>query len=185
MSTFYTGRGDEGYTDLLGARVPKFDPRTELIGTLDESTSQIGVARATAAGSRTKDILETIQRDLYRMMAELAFVAEDLADRHRITKEHLQRIEEQTDRLVEQVPLSREFILPGDSLPGATLDMARVIVRRAERVASRLAHDGKLANKMILAYLNRLSSLLFVLGRYEDQIAGVEPKIAKDTEQNG
>ena len=179
MSTIYTGRGDEGYTDLLGARIPKFDPRAELIGTLDESTSQMGVARATAAGRQTKDILEAAQRDLYRMMAELAFVSEELADRYRITGDHLRNIEERTDTMAADVPLAREFILPGDSLAGATLDVARTVVRRAERIAVRLAHDGELTNKTILAYLNRLSSLLFVLGRYEDQLAGVTPKIAK------
>ncbi|MEZ4521118.1 MAG: cob(I)yrinic acid a,c-diamide adenosyltransferase [Thermomicrobiales bacterium] len=179
MTTFYTGRGDEGYTDLLGARVPKFDPRTELIGTLDESTSQIGVARATATSERTKEILESLQRDLYQMMAELAFVSEDLADRYRMTGEQLQRLEELTDGFVDDVPLAREFILPGDSLPGAHLDVARVVVRRAERIAAKLTHDENLSNPIILAYLNRLSSLLFILGRYEDQEAGVKPKLAK------
>jgi cob(I)alamin adenosyltransferase len=179
MPTFYTGRGDDGYTDLLGARVPKFDPRTELIGTLDESTSQIGVARATAASPRTKDALESIQRDLYKMMAELAFVSEDLAQRYRTTAEDLERIGTITDVLADEVPLAREFILPGDSLAGATLDVARTIVRRAERIATKAAHDGELSNEITLAYLNRLSSLLFVLGRFEDQVAGVQPKIAK------
>ena len=180
MPNFYTGRGDAGYTDLLGARVPKFDPRTELIGTLDEATSQIGVARATAASGRTRETLESVQRDLYTMMAGLAFVSEELAVRYRTTDEDLNRISKLTDELASEVLLAREFILPGDSLPGATLDVARTVVRRAERIAVKLHHNGELANETILAYLNRLSSLMFVLGRFEDQVAGVQPKIAKE-----
>ena len=181
MANFYTGRGDAGYTDLLGARVPKFDPRTELIGTLDESTSQIGVARATAASNRTRASLEAVQRDLYKMMAELAFVSDELAARYRTTEADLERIGRRTNELADEAPLARDFILPGDSLPGATLDVARTVVRRAERIAARLHHDGVLTNEHVLAYLNRLSSLLFVLGRHEDQVAGVQPKIAKES----
>lgn len=181
MPSLYTGRGDAGFTDLLGARIPKSDPRTELIGTLDESTSQIGLARATAASERTKASLESIQRDLYKMMAELAFVSEELAERYRTTDEDLARISQITDELAEDVPLAREFILPGDSLAGATLDVARTVVRRAERIAVGLFREAELSNEMILAYLNRLSSLLFVLGRFEDQVAGVQPKVAKET----
>lgn len=179
MPSFYTGRGDTGYTDLLGARVAKSDPRTELIGTLDESTSQIGLARASAASVRTKETLESIQRDLYKMMAELAFVSEEMAERYRTTDEDLERIGRLADELAGEVPLAREFILPGDSLPGATLDVARTVVRRAERLAVALHQADELSNEMILAYLNRLSSLLFVLGRFEDQVAGVQPKTAK------
>jgi cob(I)alamin adenosyltransferase len=179
MTTFYTGRGDEGYTDLLGARVPKHHPRTELIGTLDEATSQIGFARAQAASERTRAILIEIQRDLYTMMAELAFVGEVQMEKYRIDAGHLRRIESETDDLAEEVSLGREFILPGDTLPGAALDLARVVVRRAERTGSRLVHDGEITNATMLAYLNRLSSLLFVLGRYEDQVAGVRPTPAK------
>lgn len=182
MTTFYTGRGDAGYTDLLGARVPKFDPRTELLGTLDESTSQIGVARASAASSKTRTTLEAVQRDLYTMMAELAFVSDDLAEPYRTTDKDVARIGKLTDEIAETTPLAREFILPGDSLPGAALDVARTVVRRAERIATRLAHEGGLNNDAVLAYLNRLSSLLFVLGRHEDETAGVTPKLAKRSE---
>ncbi len=179
MASFYTGRGDAGYTDLLGARILKSDPHAELIGTLDESTSQIGLARAQAGSGTTRDILESIQRDLYKMMAELAFVSDDLAAAYRTTSEDLGRVGELTDQLAADVPLAREFILPGDSLPGAALDVARAVVRRAERVAVGAYNADAFGNELILAYLNRLSSLLFVLARFEDQVAGVEPKTAK------
>jgi cob(I)alamin adenosyltransferase len=177
--TFYTGRGDDGYTDLLGARVPKHHPTTEFIGTLDEATSQIGMARALAGSARTREALIALQRDLYSMMAELAFVSQDLAEKYRIASGHLERLEETTNRFTNDVEIAREFILPGDTLPGAALDVARVVVRRAERVGTQLAHDGQLHNGMIVAYLNRASSLLFVLARFEDQQAGIDATTAK------
>ena len=74
---------------------------------------------------------------------------------------------------VRLVELPREFIVPGDSLPGATLDVARTVVRRAERLVVKLMHDGLAANTQIVRYLNRLSSLLFVMARHEDALAGV------------
>jgi cob(I)alamin adenosyltransferase len=178
---FYTRLGDEGFTDLLGGRVPKYDPRPETYGTLDEATSCIGYARAVALSERTRSILIEVQRDLYLMMAELAFSPEMQQQRYHITQEHIDRIEAETDRLEADVPLPPHFILPGDSQSGAMLDIARTVIRRAERLAVRLAHDGLIDNGQILAYLNRLSSLLFILGRFEDREAGVTPTPAKQS----
>ena len=177
---FYTRRGDSGYTDLLGARVPKHHPTTEFIGTLDEATSQIGMARALAGTERTKEILLDVQRDIYTIMAELAFVSEKLAEKYRIGAGHLEKLEEATDAVAADAQIGREFIVPGDTVPGAALDVARTVVRRAERLGTALAHGGELKNETILAYLNRLSSLLFALGRYEDRAAGIAPTIAKE-----
>jgi cob(I)alamin adenosyltransferase len=176
---FYTRLGDQGYTDLLGGRVPKYDMRPETYGTLDEATSCIGYARAIALSERTKSALVDVQRDLYTMMAELAFSPEMRQDKYHITPEHVARIEAETDALEADVPLPPHFILPGDSPSGAMLDIARTVVRRAERLAVRLAHDREFDNDQILAYLNRLSSLLFILGRFEDREAGVTPTRAK------
>lgn len=181
MSSFYTGRGDQGYTDLLGARVPKYHDRPETYGTIDEATSHIGFARSIAQASETAAILVQVQRDLYLMMAELAFTAEMTQDRYQMRPEHLERIESQTDELAEQLDLPREFILPGDSQAGAALDVARTVVRRAERLAVRLVHSGEVENELIVAYLNRLSSLLFVLARHEDRAAGASWTRAKNS----
>lgn len=172
---FYTRKGDEGYTDLLGGRAPKYDPRPETYGTIDEATSNIGLARALARSQRTKSLLIEVQRDLYTMMAELAFTSHMRQGRFHITAEHVARIESETDALEADVDLPPRFILPGDSVPGAALDVARAVIRRAERLAVKLAHDGEVDNGQILAYLNRLSSLLFILARYEDREAGVSP----------
>lgn len=179
MTTFYTGKGDAGYTDLFGDRVPKYHQRPETLGAIDEATSQIGLGRATAQSEETRSILIDVQRDLYTMMAELAFTAEMSQDRYHITKEHLDKLERETNRIGDQLDLPPEFILPGDSLPGATLDVARTVVRRAERLATRLLHEKDIENELIIAYLNRLSSLLFVLARYEDHKAGVTTTRAK------
>jgi cob(I)alamin adenosyltransferase len=179
MPSFYTRKGDEGYTDLLGGRVPKYHDRPDTYGTLDEATSVIGYARAIALSERTKALLIETQRDLYLMMAELAFTPELLHGKYRITAEHVERVERETDALADDVPLPPHFILPGDSASGAMLDVARTIIRRAERLAVKLAHDGEIDNEQVLAYLNRLSSLLFILGRFEDREAGVTPTKAK------
>ena len=179
MTTFYTGRGDAGYTDLLGGRVPKYHARPEAYGTIDEATSQLGYARAIALEERTGRILLAVQRDLYVMMAELAFAPDMQQSRFQITEEHLRRIEEETDRLSEEVELPPEFILPGDSAAGAVIDVGRTVVRRAERLVVRLQHEGDFDNEFALSYLNRLSSLLFMMARAEDAATGVSPIKAK------
>jgi cob(I)alamin adenosyltransferase len=181
VTTFYTRKGDQGYTDLLGGRVTKYDARPESFGTIDEATAQIGYARAIALSERTKTILIDVQRDLYLMMAELAFAPEMQQNSYRITQEHLDRVERETDALAAEVPLPPHFILPGDTPSGAALDVARTVVRRAERLVVKLYHDEEIDNALIPAYMNRLSSLLFILGRFEDREAGVTPTKAKSS----
>lgn len=179
MTTFYTRKGDQGYTDLLGGRVPKYDPQPETYGTIDEATAQIGYARAISQSERTKSILIDVQRDLYEMMAELAFAREMRQERYRISQDQLDRLEAVTDALAAEVPLPPHFVLPGDTIAGAALDVARTVIRRAERLVVKLFHEQAIDNELVPAYLNRLSSLLFILGRYEDQQAGITPTKAK------
>jgi cob(I)alamin adenosyltransferase len=176
---FYTRKGDAGYTDLLGDRVPKYHSRPETYGSIDEATSFLGLARATASTERTKEIVLKIQRDLYLMMAELAFAPGMSQHKFQITQEHVDWLEQETDKLEEEVELPPHFIIPGDTLSGATLDSARGVIRRAERIAVRLLHDGEIQNEELVAYINRLSSLLFILARYEDHAAGITPTKAK------
>lgn len=176
---FYTRKGDTGYTDLLGDRVAKYHPRPDTFGSLDEATSFLGLARSLAATDRAREILLQVQRDLYLMMAELSFAPDMNQQTYRMTQEHVDWLERETDRLTEEVPLPPHFIIPGDTVSGAALDSARGVVRRAERLAVRLFHEGDIENEEMISYLNRLSSLLFILARFEDREAGVEPTRAK------
>jgi len=179
VTRLYTGLGDSGSTDLLGERVAKDDPRIEILGDLDEATSAAGLGRALAQSERTKELIAEVQRDLYRIMAELAFTDELRPAEYHLATERVTWLETVTDEFTAALNLPPRFILPGDTVPGAALDVARTVVRRAERVAVALHHAGHVGNEQILRYLNRLSSLLFILARYEDHEAGVTPRPAK------
>ena len=176
---FYTGLGDDGSTDLLGARVVKDDPRVEALGTLDEATSAIGFARSLAGNDRVRAVLIDVQRDLYRIMAELAFTDELRPVSYALAQDRVDWLGSETDGLTAGIELPREFILPGESTPGAALDVARTVVRRGERQVVALAHSGHELNPQIIAYLNRLSSLLFIAARVEDAATGSAPRKAK------
>ena len=172
-SQFYTQRGDDGYTGLLGPeRVPKYDLRPEAYGTVDEAQAAMGLARASGCTPRTEEILLAIQRDLYPLMAELAADGDaDSPFAGSITGAKVDQLESWIAELETEVEMPRDFVVPGDSRAGAALHLARTVVRRAERLAVRLAHEGLLDNNQVLRYLNRLSSLLFVLASSEDLAA--------------
>lgn len=181
---FYTRRGDDGYTDLLGGpRVPKYDPRPEALGTLDEASAALGLARATAQREETRHALLHTQRDLYLLMADVATIEGKQAGIARLTPAHIAALEALIAEFTPKVSIPNQFVAPGDTLAGATLDVARTVVRRAERVVSRLAHEATLPSGDGLIYLNRLSSMLFGLARFEDAATGVGPTLAKDIER--
>jgi cob(I)alamin adenosyltransferase len=172
-SRVYTRRGDDGCTGLLGPeRVPKDDPRPEACGTVDEAQAALGLARASGCTASTDEILLAVQRDLYVLMAELA-AAGDVASPFAggITIAQIEQLEAWIAATEGRVEMPTEFVIPGDSAPGAALHLARTVVRRAERVAVRLSRSGKLANSQVVPYLNRLSSLLFALAWLEDRTA--------------
>lgn len=179
---FYTRAGDDGFTGLLGeGRVAKYMPQPEAYGTVDEASAAIGVARAVASSGRTREVLLKVQRDLYRMMAELAATQATAAQFRYIDPERVAWLEESTDALTAEIEMPKEFVVPGDSLAGAHLDLARTITRRAERVVVHLLHDGLIDNIDLVRYLNRLSSLLFVLELFENANAGIDrPTLAKE-----
>lgn len=176
----YTGNGDQGSTDLLGARVGKDDPRIAALGSLDEASSAIGLARALATSERVRDLLIQSQRDLYQIMAELAFIDELRPASAVFGEDRVRWLEEATDGVGKDLQLPPAFVLPGESVAGAALDVARAVARRAEREVVALASAGTEPSLQIRRYLNRLSSLLFVLARLEDHAAGAEPRRAKE-----
>ncbi|MEJ2597603.1 MAG: cob(I)yrinic acid a,c-diamide adenosyltransferase [Anaerolineales bacterium] len=174
MTPFYTRTGDDGFTGLLGeGRVPKYHQLTEAVGTLDEATAALGVARSLCQAKETGTLLVTIQRDLYKVMTEVSTTA-DTVDRFRaIGKEQVEWLENNTDAISNLVEIPKDFILPGDSPAGAAMSLARTIVRRAERRIAQLLHSGDIDNQDLLRYLNRLSSLCFVLELLENKTNGL------------
>jgi cob(I)alamin adenosyltransferase len=168
MAKVTTGTGDEGYTGLLGKqRVPKYDARPDTFGTVDEATSALGLARATTTYQNVKDIIFHIQQELYLLMGELATPPENYEQMGlRITSEHVYWIEQTEEELKRDVEIPNKFVIPGDSVDGAALDVARTIIRRAERMAVKLLHEQVIQNVEVIRYLNRLSDLVFILARY-------------------
>lgn len=181
QTRLYTRTGDQGYTRLLGKeQVPKHDLRPEAYGTVDEASSFMGLVRAeTGINDRTKDTIQQAQRDLWILMGELAATPEVKLPQ-RLEPERTTWLENEIDWLGAATPPLTEFVLPGDTRVGALLDVARTVVRRAERCVAQLAHEDHLSNPEILRYLNRLSSLLFALARYEEHLAGQKFTLAKD-----
>jgi cob(I)alamin adenosyltransferase len=180
MSPFYTRTGDEGNTGLLGeGRVPKFDLRIEALGALDEATAALGLARSAAHATQSVALILETQRDLYRLMAEVGATPENAATFRSIDAARVQWLETQTDALSEIVPMPSEFIIPGENPSSAAMSLARTVVRRAERRVVELFQQGGLENPHLLAYLNRLSSLCFVLELLENQYAGQNTPLAK------
>lgn len=173
MSSFFTRGGDDGYTGVLGeGRVAKYDPVMEALGAVDEATAVLGIARSLCQAEGLPVLILEIQRHLYGLMAELAATPENAARFRSIEAAQVAWLEEQTDSYAQKAPPPREFIVPGDTVSGAFLDQARTIIRRAERRVAELLHRGALENANLLQYLNRLSSLIFVLEIYENQAGG-------------
>ena len=180
-SAFYTREGDDGYTGLLGkGRIAKSAALMELLGVLDEATAALGVARAWATAGQSKATLLQAQRDLYLIMTEAAATPENANHFSRLAAQHVAWLENAIDAISQEVTLPKEFIIPGDTPSAAGLDLARTVVRRAERRMVEMVQLGQVQNENILVYLNRLSSLCFILELFENRRAGQStPKLAK------
>lgn len=187
----YTRKGDDGTTGLLfGGRVGKASPRVELNGAVDEAQAALGAARAESApGSELDELLVTLERELYVLMAEVATAPENRGRlspaESLVTEPMVLRLEEWIDRLAERFPMPTEFVVPGANRASAALDVARTVVRRAERVLASMAplHEvgvaaegkgasgGRVADGLpshVGPYLNRLSDLLWTMARWQE-----------------
>jgi cob(I)alamin adenosyltransferase len=183
MSPFFTRTGDDGNTGILGeSRLPKHHPRIETIGTLDEASAALGLARALVTSEQTKSIMMEVQRDLYALMAEVAAAPENASRFRTLNQSRVEWLESQINIITARVPMPKEFILPGDTPGGAALSLARTVVRRAERRLAELADKDPVENPALIPYLNRLSSLCFVLELEENLNAGRETSFAKKVE---
>ena len=175
----YTKFGDKGETSLLyGGRVSKNNPHSEAYGITDEAVSAMGLARAFTSNERVQDTLRELQRDLFTIAAELATDPDkyELFQEHflPVTEEMVENLENTIDSLEQDFQMPNVFILPGGSPASAAIDMARCIIRTAERRVVAVKEDGLLTNDLIINYLNRLGDLLFVLARYEDRDIPIE-----------
>jgi cob(I)alamin adenosyltransferase len=196
-SAVATGRGDDGTTGLLfgGDRVFKDDLRTEAFGAVDEAVAALGIARAelgaldpadarTPAFAGLADLVLRIQRELFVVGAELA-TAPEAKDRQRDGETRVSgAMVDDMDAILREmeavIQLPREFVVPGETRTSAALEMARTILRRAERRSVTLAlHDETLAAGRLLPYLNRLADLLWILARVAEQGEAREATVAR------
>ncbi len=163
-SKFYTARGDRGETARLGgeARLAKSGSLLEAVGAVDEATSAIGLARALVDDATLKAMLRTVQEHFVGLMAHLSATPEARGRYPGPGVDDLAWLEARIAEFEAELPPLRAFVLPGDSVPGAALHVARTAVRRAERRVVALAEAEPGIGAANLAYLNRLSSLLFV-----------------------
>jgi len=181
MSSIFTRAGDDGTTGLLGGiRLRKYHARMETLGVIDEASAALGLARVQITDPQTGNLLKDAQRDLYTIMAEVAATPENAQQFRIMGLQRVEWLESQVDAVVALAPIPSEFILPGDSPAGAALDLARTVVRRAERRVAELLDKGEIKNTAILQYLNRLSSLCFALEVFENAQAGKPTSLAKE-----
>ncbi|MCX6072571.1 MAG: cob(I)yrinic acid a,c-diamide adenosyltransferase [Chloroflexi bacterium] len=175
MPISFTGDGDDGSTSLLGdERVRKDDPRIAACGDLDEASACLGLARAVSRNEDARLVISTIQRDLHGVMAEVVAPPESAARFRTVDATRVAWLEDVIRRWEAFVSMPVGFILPGDCLGSAAAAVARTVVRRAERSVSALTLSGQLENLDLLRYLNRLSSLCYVLELLENREAGIE-----------
>jgi cob(I)alamin adenosyltransferase len=180
MSPLFTRTGDDGTTHLLGeGRVAKSHPRIETLGALDEASAALGLARSMSKANEIGNILVQVQRDLYALMAEVAATPENVTRFRTLNSARVDWLEAQTEAVSKLIPPPKEFILPGETPGAAALSLARTVVRRAERRLAGLLETGEVENKVLLQYLNRLSSLCFALELLENQQAGKATTLAK------
>jgi len=198
-----TGRGDDGSTGLLfgGERIAKDDPRTEAYGSIDEAVAALGLARA-ELGAKARygtvpgplgglaDLVLRIQRELFVAGAELATTPEAW-DRlregeTRVSAEMLTGIDALLAEVETAIEMPREFVVPGETRTSAALELARTILRRAERRVVTLDRAGMVPGRYLLPYLNRLADLVWVLARAAEQAeARVATPARTDTGRRG
>jgi len=171
----YTKTGDDGTTGLLGGRTRKDDPRVAAYGEVDELNAVVGLVRVDVDDAGLQSLLQGIQRDLFALGAQLADIrgggAAAPAEKAAVPAARIEELERAIDAAESGLPPLRAFILPGGSRAGAALHVARTVCRRAERAVVTLAAQASI-DPLLVVYLNRLSDLLFVLARAENQRAG-------------
>jgi cob(I)alamin adenosyltransferase len=166
----YTRDGDDGTTGLyFGGRVAKSSDPIEVNGAVDEAQAALGWARSLSeSGARLNELLITLERDLWVLMAEVATLPDNrhklTAEKSMVTASMIERLEREIDALSEEIAMPKEFVVPGENQLSAALDVARTTIRRAERIAVGYPLEGS----FVIGYLNRLSDLAWTMARFAE-----------------
>jgi cob(I)alamin adenosyltransferase len=180
-----TKRGDNGTTGLPGGvRVSKSDRRVDCYGTIDELISQLGFARSITRTEDLKNLTKQLQRELFKVGSAIGTAPESRKPAPEITREMVDALEAHVHRIEALPGILGDWSIPGEIPESAAMDVARTVCRRAERLAVGLFEDKILTEPNILAYLNRLSDLLWLLGRQLELQAGVDSTL-RSSEQGG
>ena len=173
-----TKRGDGGQTGLAGGiRVSKTHPRVECYGTIDELISQLGFARSICDDPDVRERIKALQRELYKVGSAIATPPESKKTPPEITASMAGTLEAEVHRIEAEPGVLGDWSLPGESPDSAALDVARTICRRCERQAVSLLEAGILTNPAILAYLNRLSDVLWLWARLLESRRGIDSSL--------
>src|SRR5260221_4986823 len=177
-----TKRGDGGETGLGGGvRVSKSSLRVEAYGTVDELNTFMGLARVMNDDPEVKELVKALQRELFKVGSALATAPNGRKPEPTITSEMVDALTAHVHRSEATDGILADWSLPGEHPASAVFDVARTVCRRAERQVVRLIESGEPVNPQVLAYLNRLSDLLWLLGRLVEKQAGVNAKLRRET----
>ncbi|HEX8566833.1 MAG TPA: cob(I)yrinic acid a,c-diamide adenosyltransferase [Pyrinomonadaceae bacterium] len=180
-----TKTGDKGKTALIGGeRVSKADLRVESYGTIDELGAAMGFARSICENGEINELTKSIQRDLFLVAGSVANPNFTEAPKPYLTPEMIERLTEEVNRIEKIEGILSDWSLPGDVASAAAFDIARTICRRAERCIVRLQETGEAIDVQVVTYLNRLSDLLWLIGRFLELKAGVNSRL-RDDEHGG
>lgn len=187
MSSIATKTGDTGQTSLIGnERVPKSDLRVETYGTIDELGAQMGFARAICGDAEVNEITKEIQKELFTVNAVIATVPDGKRTPPEVSGAMIDNLTAHVNRIEKIDGIIGDWSLPGEHAAAAAFDVARTVCRRAERILVRLMETDKrpqLSN--VLAYINRLSDLLWLLGRVLEVRAGITSRLREETQTGG
>ena len=176
-----TKTGDKGKTALIGGeRVSKADLRVESYGTIDELGAAMGFARSICENEEINELTKSIQRDLFLVAGSVANPNFTEAPKPYVTPEMIERLTAEVHRIEKIEGILSDWSLPGDVASAAAFDVARTICRRAERLVVRLQETGETVDAQVITYLNRLSDLLWLIGRFLELKAGVDSRLRNE-----
>jgi cob(I)alamin adenosyltransferase len=179
-----TKAGDKGKTALIGGeRVSKADLRVESYGTIDELGAQMAFARSICGDAGIDELTKSIQRELFMVSGSVANPDYAVAPQPYVTPEMIDRLTAEVTRIEQMEGILADWSLPGDVSSAAAFDVARTVCRRAERCVVRLQETGESVDAQVITYLNRLSDLLWLVGRLLELRAGVDSRLRDDEHQ--